>query len=205
MKQGITLVFGISLAFTGQFVSAGTITDIYNTNDVLTTTTFNNIKAQVNDNDTRITASTHFFGAVKHSAGIKSTKITSSSPTATQNMNSIKVTPPADGYVVVTAVGTASIIQTVLENNFSSFSITTAVGSSNADGKSTIHVDTSSSTTGPPANISVPLFVTSSSVAVTQGFSITFYLTAYRDSAIANNLFLEGGNLTATFYPVLLP
>ena len=55
MKQKIILATFIALTLTCQLVAAGSITDTYSTGDTLTATKMDNIKAAVNDNDTRIT------------------------------------------------------------------------------------------------------------------------------------------------------
>jgi len=56
MKRFIRTVSMIGLVSALQIVSADSITDTYNTGDTLTTTTLDNIKSAVNDNDARITA-----------------------------------------------------------------------------------------------------------------------------------------------------
>lgn len=56
MKQKIILAAFIALTLTCQLVAAGSITDTYTTGDTLTATKMDNIKAAVNDNDSRIGA-----------------------------------------------------------------------------------------------------------------------------------------------------
>jgi len=55
MKRFTRTVSIVGLVSALQIVSAGSITDTYNTGDTLTTTTLDNIKSAVNDNDARIT------------------------------------------------------------------------------------------------------------------------------------------------------
>jgi len=64
-----------------QIVSADSITDTYNTGDTLTTTTLDNIKSAVNDNDARITAL---------EAAAPGTNIANTAPTSNDDVN--------DGY-----------------------------------------------------------------------------------------------------------
>lgn len=54
MKQRIIMVTTVALILTSQLVTAGSITDSYTTGDTLTAATIDNIKTEVNDNDTRI-------------------------------------------------------------------------------------------------------------------------------------------------------
>lgn len=56
MKSSILIVTGVFLTLSSQLATAGSIADTYATGDILTTTTLDNIKAAVNDNDTRISA-----------------------------------------------------------------------------------------------------------------------------------------------------
>lgn len=52
MNHGSIITITIALLFTSQLVTAGEITDTYTTGETLTTTTLDNIKTAVNDNDT---------------------------------------------------------------------------------------------------------------------------------------------------------
>ncbi|MBT8128340.1 MAG: hypothetical protein KJP10_00005 [Gammaproteobacteria bacterium] len=69
MNQKVIISTVIGLAFTSQFVTAGSITDTYTTGDTLTATTLDNIKTAVNDNDTQISALKSGFVSVSAVAG----------------------------------------------------------------------------------------------------------------------------------------
>jgi len=56
MKLKMIIATGITLVLSSQFVTAGTITDTYSAGDTLTTTTLDNIKTAVNDNNLNILA-----------------------------------------------------------------------------------------------------------------------------------------------------
>jgi len=58
MKQIVIIMMAVTLTLTSQLVAAAPITDTYTAGDPLTTTTLDNIKAAVNDNDTNITSNT---------------------------------------------------------------------------------------------------------------------------------------------------
>lgn len=56
MKQSIIVATFTALTLSSQLVTAGSITDTYTPGDTLTATKMDNIKAAVNDNDSRIGA-----------------------------------------------------------------------------------------------------------------------------------------------------
>jgi len=188
---------------------------------------FDAAQADINDNDSRITTnasdlSTHsgsasahhtrytdaeaqaanvnLLGAVKQSTGITSTQITSTSSATTQDMNTLTVTPPADGYVWVSASGRLGINQTIAASNHGYVYLTTTSQGSNPGNYVFFRLDG-----GSAISTWRPLHVSSDIISVTQGAPVTFYLTAYRDSSGSNSVFLGGGNMTAIFFPAAMP
>ena len=98
MKFISILTMIIALAFNIQLVTAGSITDTYTSGDTLTTTTLDNIKTAVNDNDTR-TGGVDFINSSLDIA------VTSTAST----ILSVAVTAPADGFVIVSFSSTARL------------------------------------------------------------------------------------------------
>jgi len=100
MKQNFIIAITVALVFVIQLVTAGSVTDTYTAGDTLTTTTLDNIKTAVNDNN----AASRFYG--DGSAGaltISAPETWVTTPPAGNNLNFTNVVIDAGGELTVPA------------------------------------------------------------------------------------------------------
>jgi hypothetical protein len=121
--------------------------------------------------------------------------------TTPEDLTTLTVTPPADGYILVMASGRVGVNQTVAADNLTYLSISIVSQQHDSQYMSSLIVDTGG---GAANRVWAPLNITRVEAA-TQGTPVTFYLTAYRDGSGSNTLYAGPARLTALFIPNLLP
>ncbi|MCF6211640.1 MAG: hypothetical protein L3J88_08620 [Gammaproteobacteria bacterium] len=140
--------------------------------------------------------------AIKQGVNTSSVVITATSGASAQNMTSLTVTPPADGYVFVVASGRFGINQTVVVNNYAYASVSTISGQHSSSNDTAMVIDSSAGTVA--LRSWVPLYINRIEL-VTASTPITFYAVAYRDSSGNNSIYMDSLRLTAIFIPNLMP
>jgi len=123
MKKKNIIATSIVLAFSSQLVIAGSITDTYSVGDTLTTTTLDNIKTAVNDNDSRLSSvpSTN----LSNEPGVEYINFTTQSntdvPVAYTSIQRMTVTAPTPGFVTCTATGSLDLDDASLTTEYITF------------------------------------------------------------------------------------
>lgn len=145
---------------------------------------------QVNDNFNRLYNS---MPAVKNNASPTSCPLFNS--TVTADVLSLAVTPPVDGYIILSADGMVEIGQTVAADNWIYFYLTTVSGGESAHGVFHRTSSTAAMTWDASSLHIINVF------PVTGGATTTFYLTARRDMTGSNNIYTCSPGLTALFVP----
>ena len=274
MKISYSLAFGVVISLYSQVNFAGSITDTFTTGDTLTATHLNNVKAAVNDNNSRVTTNTADIDtntsgvstnktSIQNNAsniglntsgvltnannistnsvniGINTADIATNTagiannaadaadivnqmpavkqavgaiwtimPTVSNtNINSITVTPPANGYVIITATGSVIYGFTtggsnggicLALNNVTDDTGACAPNSSKGKAlRTVIPSDSPSNTAGGWPYSIVKVFPVSKST------SSTFYLNGY--ASYLDSAYLFHPTLTALFVPNALP
>ena len=187
MRQVVGLLTGVFLGITVIAYAAVTVPNTFTSGTTISS-------SQVNAN---FTALGNAMPAVK---AVESTNYTTVTSTSGQNILSLTVTPPVNGYIILTGSGDVGIAQSVATNNYAYISLTTTSGAFSAANSTSMVLGTSS-----PIGLQwVPLSITAV-FPVTGGVATTFYLTAMRDATGSNTIYV--GNyttdtqLTALFVP----
>jgi hypothetical protein len=153
------------------------------------------IASEVNEN---FTAIANAMPAVKTVTTTRTTEIT----VALVDIVSLTVTPPDDGFIILTGSSYVGVNQTVAANNYA-FVYLTTISRGTSGTLTFFRLDTQ----GGSADASwAPLSLTGV-FPVTGGVATTFFMTAERDNFGANSVFVgfDHASLTAIFVPNQLP
>ena len=187
MRQVVGLLTVVFLGITVIAYAAVTVPNTFSSGTTISS-------GQVNANFTTLG---NAMPAVKNNASTASCSVFASAVSA--NVLSLAVTPPADGYIILSADGMVEIGQTVAADNWIYFYLTTVSG-----GTSAHQVFHRTSTTAAMTWNANSLHITNV-FPVTGGATTTFYLTAMRDPSGSNTIYTCYPGLTAIFVPTLLP
>ena len=175
---------------------------IYTDGDTLTANSLNSnfdeVETQVTDNANDIDAINNLLSAVKQGSETGNA-ISSTSQSPADDIASITIMPPANGFVLVIANGDVRFTQTSAAQNIVNLSISTVSAQFDSDHDVQMVLDTSADA----ANTLQVAWSINRLESATAGTSLTFYVTAFRD---ANpNTIDASARLTAMFFPMSLP
>ncbi len=123
---------------------------------------------------------------------------------AVVNCVSLTVTPPVSGYVLLTGIGNVGISNTTANPNHAIFLYLTDVSASTSSNVNHIYFSPPT-----PSGWSYYPFSVSAIYYVTGGVAKTFYLTAEREAATSDYIYVGNYSnditLSAIFVPTLLP
>ncbi|MBI5180311.1 MAG: hypothetical protein HZA05_02780 [Nitrospirae bacterium] len=186
MRQVVGLLTVVFLGITVIAYAAVTVPNSFSTGTTISS-------SQVNAN---FTALGNAMPAVKTASFTNNPAFTSTTATS---VGSITVTPPVDGYIILTGDAEVGINQSVADNNYVYvYLATTSTGTTNAA------FFRGPSTTGPALPFHWTNLSITGSFPVTGGIATTFYITAARDGYGSNNVYVcanQGCRLTALFVP----
>ena len=155
-------------------------------------------QTQVTDNANDIDAINNLLSAVKQGSETGNA-ISSTSQSPADDIASITIMPPANGFVLVIANGDVRFTQTSAAQNIVNLSISTVSAQFDSDHDVQMVLDTSADA----ANTLQVAWSINRLESATAGTSLTFYVTAFRD---ANpNTIDASARLTAMFFPMSLP
>nr|MDJ0834454.1 hypothetical protein [Gammaproteobacteria bacterium] len=135
-----------------------------------------------------------FLAAVDQGTNSGFVEISSTSSTSPTSVRSLTVTPPEDGFILVTVNGSVGVNQSATANNYQYISISTSTSSYDTNHDTFFAFDTTGDS---PARSWTPLYINRVQ-AVSAGVPVTFAITAYRDNSGSNLLYCVG-RLTAMF------
>ena len=119
--------------------------------------------------------------------------------TVSSDIQTLDVTPPVNGYIILSGTGYGAVRQTAVAYNYAWISLSTTVGGTSVI--SAFGIDTTGATR--LSNALDSLYITNV-FPVTGGTPYTFRITAYRDSTALNTVQICQAHLTAIFVPSLL-